>query len=186
MFLIAPAMSFGFFQDYVDYDGVRYYALRIPYSIINELHRRDFTALRQPENEMSVNETVEAVGFDFNRRPKLKYSVGVKKQEVDSIDKAFIKIETFKSKARIPQAMRMDGNRETLSMLMLDYDYESAKGIFEFDELFYADALSKDGWTVFFSYENLGENVMAIFIDVYGNEARELISAKSFKNGITL
>ena len=71
MFLIAPAMSFGFFQDYVDYDDVRYYALRIPYSIINELHQRDFTALRQPENELSVNETVEAVGFDFNRCPKL-------------------------------------------------------------------------------------------------------------------
>ena len=186
MFLIAPAMSFGFFQDYIDYDGVRYYALRIPYSIINKLHRRDFTALRQPENEMSINETVEAVGFDFNRRPKLKYSVGVKKQAVDSIEKAFIKIETFKSEARIPQAMRMDGNRETLSMLMLDYDYDSAKGIFEFDEVFYADTLSKEGWAVFFSYENLGENVMAIFIDVYGNEARELISVKRFKNGNTL
>ena len=186
MFLIAPAMSFGFFQDYVDYDDVRYYALRIPYSIINELHQRDFTALRQPENELSVNETVEAVGFDFNRCPKLKYSVGVKKQAVDSIEMAFIKIETFKSEARIPQAMRMDGNRETLSMLMLDYDYDSTKGIFEFDEVFYADALSKDGWTVFFSYENLGENVMAIFIDVYGNEARELISVKSFKNDYTL
>ena len=186
MFLIAPAMSFAFFQDYIDYDGVRYYALRIPYSIINKLHRRDFTALRQPENEMSINETVEAVGFDFNRRPKLKYSVGVKKQAVDSIEKAFIKIETFKSEARIPQAMRMDGNRETLSMLMLDYDYDSAKGIFEFDEVFYADTLSKEGWTVFFFYENLGENIMAIFIDVYGNEARELISVKSFKNEYTL
>ena len=186
MFLIAPAMSFGFFQDYVDCGDVRYYVLRIPYSIINELHRRDFTALRQPENEMSVNETVEVVGFDFNRRPKLKYSVGVKKLEVDSFESAFIKIETFKSEARIPQAKRIDGNRETLSMLMMDYDYDSAKGIFEFDEVFYADALSKDGWTVFFSYENLGENIMAIFIDVYGNEARELISVKSFKNGNTL
>ena len=82
MFLIAPAMSFGFFQDYVDYGDVRYYALRIPYSIINELHRRDFTALRQPDNETDVNDTVEAVGFDFNRRPKLNYSVGMKKRKV--------------------------------------------------------------------------------------------------------
>ena len=183
MFLIAPAMSFGFFQDYVDYGDTRYYALRIPYSIINELHRRDFTALRQPDNETAVNDTVEAVGFDFNRRPKLKYSVGVKKRKGDLFDSAFIKIETFKSEARLPEAMRVDGNREAFSMLMLDYDYDSAKGVFEFDEVFYADTLSKDGWTAFFSCENPGENVMAIFVDIYGNEARELISAKSFKNG---
>lgn len=180
MFLIAPAMSFGFFQDYVDCGDVRYYALRIPYSIINELHRRDFTALRQPDNETDVNDTVDAVGFDFNRRPKLNYSVGMKKSKGDLIDSAFIKIETFKSEATIPEALKREGNRETLSMLMLDYDYDSAKGVFEFDEVFYADALSKDGWTAFFPGENIGEEVMAIFIDIYGNEARELIKATDF------
>ena len=180
MFLIAPAMSFGFFQDYVDYGEVRYYALRIPYSIINELHRRDFTALHQPDNEAAINDTVEAVGFDFNRRPKLEYSVGVKKRKDDLFYSAFIKIKTFKSEARIPEALKIDGNRETLSMLMLDYDYDSVKGVFEFDEVFYADTLSKDGWTAFFSRENSGEDVMAIFVDIYGNEARELIKATDF------
>ena len=180
MFLIAPAMSFGFFQDYVDCGDVRYYALRIPYSIINEVHRRDFTALRQPDNETAVNDTVEAVGFDFNRRPKLNYSVGMKKRKGDSFNSAFIKIETFKSDARLPEAMKVHENRETLSMLMLDYDYDSAKGVFEFDEVFYADALSKDGWIAFFPCENIGEEVMAIFIDIYGNEARELIKAIDF------
>ncbi len=183
MFLIAPALSFGFFQDYVDCGDTRYYALRIPYSIINELHRRDFTALHQPDNETAVNDTVEAVGFDFNRRPKLKYSVGAKKRKGDLFDSAFIKIETFKSEATIPEAMKIEENRETLSMLMLDYDYDSAKSIFEFDEVFYADTLSKDNWTAFFSCENPGEDVMAIFIDIYGNEARELIKAKDFRDG---
>lgn len=180
MFLIAPAMSFGFFQDYVDCGDVRYYALRIPYSIINELHRRDFTALRQPDNETAVNDTVEAVGFDFNRRPKLNYSVGMKKRKGELIGSAFIKIETFKSEAVIPEALKREGNRETLSLLMLDYDYDSAKGVFEFDEVFYAEALSKNGWTAFFPVENVGEEVMTIFIDIYGNEARELIKAKDF------
>lgn len=180
MFLIAPAMSFGFFQDYVDCGDVRYYALRIPYSIINELHRRDFTSLRQPDNETAVNDTVEAVGFDFNRRPKLNYSVGIKKRNGELVGSAFIKIETFKSEATIPEALKREGNRETLSMLMLDYDYDSAKGVFEFDEVFYAEALSKNGWTAFFPVENIGEEVMTIFIDIYGNEARELIKAKDF------
>ena len=111
------------------------------------------------------------------------YSVGVKKRKDESADSAFIKIETFKSEARIPEASKIDSNRETLSMLMLDYDYDSAKGVFEFDEIFYADTLSKDNWTAFFQRENPSENVMAIFIDIYGNEARELIRATDFKKG---
>ena len=64
VFIIAPALTFDFQQDYIDFDKVRYYALRIPYSIIHELHRREFTALKQPTDEMAVNDTVEAVGFD--------------------------------------------------------------------------------------------------------------------------
>ena len=175
MFVVAPAMSFGFFQDYIDCGDVRYYALRIPYSIINELHRRDFTALRQPENENAINETVEAVGFDFNRRPKLEYSVGAEKGSKN----LFIKIRTFKSDARIPEALKVDENRGTLSMVMLDYDYR--KKVFEFDDVFYSDGLQKNKWTLSFPSDKVGENVMAIFIDIYGNEARELINVKDFK-----
>ncbi len=73
LFIIAPALTFDFQQDYIDLDGVRYYALRIPYSIIHELHQREFTALKQPSDEMAVNDTVEAVGFDFIRTPELKF-----------------------------------------------------------------------------------------------------------------
>ncbi len=175
MFVVAPAMSFGFFQDYIDCGGVRYYALRIPYSIINELQRQDFTALRQPENENAINETVEAVGFDFNRCPKLKYSVGVEKGSKN----LFIKVEIFKSDARIPEALKVDENRGTLSMVMLDYDYR--KKVFEFDAVFYSDGLQKNKWTLSFPPDKVGENVMAIFIDIYGNEARELINVKDFK-----
>ena len=182
MFLIAPAQSFGFFQDYVDLDNTRYYALRIPYSIINELHRRDFTTLRQPDNKTAVNNTVDAVGFDFNCIPKLDYSVGMKKKKGDSYDSAFIKIETFESKASIPDTLRINGNRKTISMLMLDYDYDPDKGVFEFDEVFYADDLDKEYWTAYFPVDKLGNNVMAIFIDIYGNEARELVNVSSFKN----
>jgi site-specific DNA-methyltransferase (adenine-specific)/adenine-specific DNA-methyltransferase len=48
MFIIAPALVFDFQQDYLTLDGVRYFALRIPYSIIHELHQREFAALKQP------------------------------------------------------------------------------------------------------------------------------------------
>lgn len=60
IFIIAPALVFDFQQDYLTLDGVRYYALRIPYSIIHELHQREFAALRQPADEMAVNDTVSS------------------------------------------------------------------------------------------------------------------------------
>lgn len=78
-FIIAPRGVFDFQQDYIDLGGVRYYALRIPYSVINELHRRVFSALQQPNDEMAVNDTVDAVGFDFIQPPEVKFAVGVKK-----------------------------------------------------------------------------------------------------------
>src|SRR2546423_13914525 len=38
LFIIAPALVFAFQQDYLMMYGVRYYALRITYSIIHALH----------------------------------------------------------------------------------------------------------------------------------------------------
>lgn len=40
LYIIAPMMAFDFFQDYIDIDNVRYYALRIPYSMIHDIHKR--------------------------------------------------------------------------------------------------------------------------------------------------
>lgn len=79
LFIIAPAASVAFLEDYVDKGKTRYYMLRIPYSIINELHSRDFEAITQPVDEMQVNETVEAVGFDFIRQPKVECDYLIKR-----------------------------------------------------------------------------------------------------------
>jgi site-specific DNA-methyltransferase (adenine-specific)/adenine-specific DNA-methyltransferase len=170
MFIIAPALTFDFQQDYIDLDGVRYYALRIPYSIINELHQREFTALKQPSDEMAVNDTVEAVGFDFIRTPELKFKCGADKRKGDKPDGGIIKIQTFKSEAVVREPLRKKGNLETLSMVMLDYDYDGE--VFDLDAVFYADALAKADWEVRFPLESLGAKLMAVFIDIYGNEAR--------------
>jgi DNA modification methylase len=178
MFIIAPALTFDFQQDYLDLDDVRYYALRIPYSIIHELHQREFTALKQPADELAVNDTVEAVGFDFIRTPELDYECGGGKRKGELLAEAFVSIKTFKSEAVVREPMRKKGNRETLSMVMLDYDYQA--DVFDLDAVFYADAMEKAGWEVRFPLESLGQQVMAVFVDIYGNEARELIPAERF------
>jgi site-specific DNA-methyltransferase (adenine-specific)/adenine-specific DNA-methyltransferase len=178
LFIIAPALTFGFQQDYIDMDSVRYYALRIPYSIINELHQREFTALKQPSDEMAVNDTVEAVGFDFIRTPELKFECGIGKRKGELLKEGFIQIQTFKSEAVVREPLRKKGNLETLSMVMLDYDYDGE--VFDLDTVFYADALAKANWEVRFPLEGLGGKLMAVFTDIYGNEARIVLDVSEF------
>ena len=180
MFIIAPALVFDFQQDYLTVDDVRYYALRIPYSIIHELHRREFTALKQPADELQVNDTVDAVGFDFIRRPELKYEAGVSPRKGQLLPEGFIRIKTFKSEALIREPLRRQGNRETLSMVLLDYNYNRSTDVFEHDAVFFAEALEKSDWELRFPIEALGDNLMAVFVDMYGNEAREVIPASRF------
>ncbi len=177
MFIIAPALVFDFQQDYLTLDSVRYYALRIPYSIIHELHQREFAALKQPVDEMEVNDTVDAVGFDFIRSPELDYVVRGNRTKGESV--GVIHIKTFKSEAVVRDSTKK-GNRETLAMVMIDYDFNRASDVFDLDAVFYAEAIQKADWEVRFPLESLGEQIMAVFVDIYGNEAREVISARKF------
>jgi site-specific DNA-methyltransferase (adenine-specific)/adenine-specific DNA-methyltransferase len=180
MFIVAPALVFDFQQDYLILDGVRFYALRIPYSIIHELHQREFAALKQPADELAVNDTVDAVGFDFVRRPELDYEAGPAKRKGEAVSEGVIKIRTFKSEAVVREPMRKKGNRETLSMVMLDYDFNRETDVFEFDAIVYAEDIEKADWEVRFPVEAIGDQVMAVFVDIYGNEAREVIPGSRF------
>lgn len=180
LFIIAPALTFDFQQDYLDVDGVRYYALRIPYSIIHELHQREFTALRQPSDETAVNDTVEAVGFDFIRTPDLKFDTGYRKRKGNDGDLAVLRITTFKSEALIREPVRK-GNFETLSMVMLDNDYDATTQLFEADQIFYAHKLEEANWELRLPISSLGNSSMAVFIDIYGNEAKVVLEKPAFK-----
>lgn len=182
MFIIAPALVFDYQQDYLTLDGVRYYALRIPYSIIHELHQREFAALKQPADETAVNDTVDAVGFDFIRSPELDYVATANTRKGEMLSEGVIYIKTFKSEAVVRDST-MKANRETLSMVMLDYDFDTESDVFDLDAVFYAEAIQKADWKVRFPLESIGKQLMAVFVDIYGNEAREVIPASKFGVG---
>ncbi len=180
-FIIAPAASVVFLEDYIDKGSTRYYILRIPYSIINELHNRDFEAIKQPIDESQVNDTVDAVGFDFIRQPKVVCDYLLKRPKSQSIEIAVIKIKTFKSEAMLKGASQF-GNRESLSMVMVDIDYDG--DIFNLDKVFYASDIEKNGWEVHLPAESVKKQIMIIYLDIYGNEYREIKSIKDFKSSI--
>jgi len=190
-FIIAPAASVTFLEDYIQKGKTRYYILRIPYSIINELHNRDFEAIKQPTDENQVNETVEAVGFDFIRQPKVECEYVACQHEGDMIKDAVVKIKTFKSEA-LARGASQKGNLETLSMVLVDYDYpydparkgrESAPP-FQLDAVYYANDIESNDWEVHLPLDSLGEYVMLIYIDIYGNEYTEVKSRADFGNGL--
>jgi len=168
-FIIAPRGAFLFQEDYIELDAVRYYALRIPYSYINELHRREFSALIQPSDETAVNETVEAVGFDFIQPPlvelELKMRTGV----------ASIKIKKFESRARLRGEEKIS-KHDALSMVMVDFEYNGK--VFDLDKVFYADALKNNSWKIEFPLKDVTGNVMLVFLDIYGNESRMILEQK--------
>lgn len=168
-FIIAPRGTFLFQEDYIESDGVRYYALRIPYSYINELHRREFSALIQPSDETAVNETVEAVGFDFIQPPlvelELKRRTGL----------ASIKIKKFVSRTRLRGEEKIS-KHDALSMVMVDFEYNGK--VFDLDKVFYADALKSNSWKIEFSLKDVTGDVMLVFLDIYGNESRMIIEQK--------
>jgi site-specific DNA-methyltransferase (adenine-specific)/adenine-specific DNA-methyltransferase len=177
-FIIAPAASVTFLEDYLDRGRTRYYILRIPYSIINELHSRDFDAITQPVDESEVNATVEAVGFDFIRLPEVECEYRIAPREGQLIDEAVIHIKTFKSRAMVKGATQK-GNLETLSMVMVDYDYDGE--VFALDAVFCAADIERNGWEVRMPLESLGKQVMIIYMDIYGNEYREVKTPSDFQ-----
>ncbi len=182
-FIIAPAASVQFLEDYIEKGKTKYFILRIPYSIIEEIHNRGFSKLKQPVSEMDVNDTVEAVGFDFIQVPTVecKYFIDDKKGQLElgkGIKECVIKIERFESRiiSRKPSEF---ANLETLSMVMLDYDFDGE--VFDLDEVFYAEELKKNGYEVRFAKDKVKGQIMIIYIDIFGNEKREVKTLKDLK-----
>ena len=77
----------------------------------------------------------------------------------------------------VREPMLKKGNLETLSMVMLDYDFDEESQVFDLDAVFYADALEKESWEVRFPLDTVGKKMMAVFIDIYGKEARVVIES---------
>jgi len=175
-FTIAPAASVAFLEDYIEKGNTRYFILRIPYSIIDELHRKGFTHIKQPVSEMDVNDTVDAVGFDFIQIPDVECEYYLDKPEGQAAlghggKDAVTKIKKFESNIISKKPLHYE-NMETLSMVMVDYDYDGK--VFNFDEVFYAEDLKKQDYEVRFDSNKLNGQIMLIYIDIFGNEKREV------------
>jgi site-specific DNA-methyltransferase (adenine-specific)/adenine-specific DNA-methyltransferase len=169
-FIIAPALTVEPYEDYLDVEGTRFFFLRIPYSVIAELHKRAFSELRQPTSEQVANATIDAVGFDFVQTPSVECSYDTEG------DKLIVQIKKFAS-----QAYAADDAEDPiadLAMVMLDYEYDGE--IFDLDAVHYSDVLASRDYRFEISASVVGDQLMLIYLDVFGNEYRESKTAADF------
>ena len=71
--------------------------------------------------------------------------------------------------------VRGEGNPtgfDALAMVMVDYEYDDA--VFDVVDVFYADELAKKGFRFSLPEKAVGKQLMLIYVDVYGNEHREV------------
>lgn len=181
-YIIAPTNAFAFYEDEIKHDDTTYKTLRVPQSVITELIKRGGDTIKQPTSEQDVNDTIDAVGFDFIQVPQVEteYKIANPNEKTllnQKVKECVIKIKIFKSRTLTKSPEEFE-NYETLSMVMIDYNYDGK--VFDLDEVFYADKLKPD-FEVRFDSGKLDKQMMIIYLDIYGNEKKEILHLNNFQ-----
>lgn len=167
VYIIAPANAVDFISDFHELDDVRYYFLKIPYQIIKELHPKDFAKIRQPKSKKNVNDLDNAIGFHFSLQPEV---------EATFEDNKLI-IKKFISNFREEETNKELENFESLSMVVIDNNYNEKDG-FIMSECIFSEDIESVQSTLHIPLQNTGDNICVIFIDIYGNEFKQVIKTK--------
>lgn len=165
MYIIAPVNAVSFVGDFFEIDDVRYYFLKIPYQIINELHREPFARARQPRSKTRVNDLDNAVGFHFMHQPDVECR----------FESGSIYISKFMPLER--EGNEAFENFDALAMLILDANYNGKD--FSMTNFYFADDLKANkGGEIVISPKTIGEKILIAFVDLFGNEFKQEIQTK--------
>jgi len=189
-YIIAPANNVDFISDYHEIGDVRYYFLKVPYQIIKELHKVQFKKFRQPQSKSQINDLDEAIGFHFIRQPEVKSEIKKLK------DKVVLKIKKFESAYSQDETGEKLKNFESLAMLLVDLNYDGEKFMMtnyyfvqdllnhktndkeESEEELKKELKNQKEIIKEFPKKDCGKEIMAIYVDIYGNEFREVFKVK--------
>lgn len=178
VFVIAPASNVYFLEDIIEKDNICYVFLRIPYSIIDELHKKGFTPLIQPDSRNEINQTIESVGFDFVYPPVVECEYyRVRREKL--FEELVIEIKKFKSNQISRNPLEFKKDMDALSVVIIDRNYNGE--YFNISDYVFRDELEKENFKVKFPAENLGKEIMVIYMDVLGNEKKEVKKVGAFK-----
>jgi site-specific DNA-methyltransferase (adenine-specific)/adenine-specific DNA-methyltransferase len=180
MFIIAPASRVFFLQDYIEKDGVRYYVLRIPYSVIDELHKKTFTRPLQPSSLKEINQNIEQVGFDFIHPPNVQAEYYIRKPKDKLVEEELVvEIKEFEAVQRAKDPMNFENPKDALSMMLVDKDYNGE--YFNMTDYLFAAEIKKENYKARLSASGVGEKIAIIYLDIFGNERIEVKGIREFK-----
>ncbi len=171
VYVIAPvsACDPSLFEDVITLDENTYFILRVPYSVIEALHGRDFDLLAQPGSFDELNDAIDSFGFDFVEPPEVKVGYATKdgklRAEVAEFRRGGLDPDDF--------ADLGDAGRGDLAMVMADSDYDD--DVFRLREHRFGDELQKASWAFELDLTHAGERVLVIYMDTHGNERREVV-----------
>lgn len=188
VYIVAPATRVDFIADYEEIDNTRYYFLKVPYEMIEELHKTPFIKSRQPRSKNSVNDIEEMKGFQFIYTPEVECKL------INDGENTKLIVSKFLSD---PLNGCETDNFSTLSSIFVNYAYNGKEFLMD-DVRFWSEIESnkKDNidTTVKYKDENpicvewiiptksLGEKTVFIFTDIYGNDVTVSLS-KETRNG---
>lgn len=161
-YIIAPANAVSFVGDYHEIDDTRYYFLKIPYQIINELHREPFARARQPRSKTRINDLDNAVGFHFMRQPDVECR----------FENGELQISKFLARER--NGNQEFENFEALAMLVVDANF-NGKDFTMTDFHFAEDLKRSEAGEIVVPLGSYGERVVVAFVDLFGNEFKQEI-----------
>lgn len=166
VYIIAPANAVDFISDFYEIDDVRYYFLKIPYQIIKELHPKDFAKIRQPKSKNKINDLDNAIGFHFSLQPEVEAKVENNTLIVTKFISNFREEETNKDLA----------NFESLSMIVIDNNFNDKD--FMMSDCVFSEDIKRIENSLKIHLKNTGDKICIIFIDIYGNEFKQVIKTK--------
>ncbi|AEF80814.1 DNA methyltransferase [Leadbettera azotonutricia] len=166
VYIIAPINAVDFIGDYHQIENTRFYFLKIPYQVIQELHNSKFEKIHQPRSKRNLNDLENAVGFHFGLPPEVK----------SSFKKGVFAIKEFKSNFKDEAKGNDFENLETLSMVVIDSNYDGTD--FKMTDCYFSDEFTNIDGVLTKKIENSGKSVFVIYIDIFGNEAKEVFNIK--------
>lgn len=187
-YIIAPANAVDFISDYHEIDDVRYYFLKVPYQIIQELHKSEFKKFRQPQSKNKINDLDDAVGFHFKRDPQVESSFANGELVINSFRSNFTEegtdreMENFESLAMVVIDANFNGREFAMSKYVFAEDLlktkkkNAAEEAEETDEEIREELKRQNRLTI--PLENYGERICVKYIDIYGNEFTEDLKTK--------
>jgi DNA modification methylase len=177
VYVVAPvtACDPGLFEDVVVVDKVTFFLLRVPYSVIEALHGRQFKLLDQPFSAEMVNDPMDTFGFDFVQLPEVDVNYRRTRTNFTGTIKAFMRGGLDPDEFRtLKKAGKLD-----LAMVLIDRGYDGT--VFKVSDHFFGDELENDKWKFALPLAECGERVLIIYMDTHGNEFRETIEPASIK-----